>query len=312
MAYTAATMPDDELRVSFLDVGQGDAILIQKGSRQVLIDGGPSPQAVTLELSRQMPFWDRNIDLVVLTHPHQDHLAGLLEVLRRYDVGQVLYPSLDYESSLYDEWLRYIKETGVTSTIACAGQRIDMGDGVFIEVLWPSANPNQGSDSDVDHNSLVLLLKEGDISFLLTGDSMSEAEWELIRERADINATVIKIAHHGSITSTIGEFLAVVNPQAAVISVGANNTYNLPSKEVIERLEAKGRGGERLPDGYTRHDYFYYRWGEAVGGGGLINFSSTSRQIFREKSLIGNLYRASGDDLIISKPACLTSCSNSR
>jgi competence protein ComEC len=237
VAYTAATMPDDKLRVSFLNVGQGDAILIQKGSRQVLIDGGTSPQAVTLALSRQMPFWDRSIDLVILTHPHGDHLAGLLEVLRRYNVGQVLYPYLDYESSLYDEWLRYIKETGISSTIAYAGQKIDMGDGIFLEVLWPSVNPLQGSDVDADQNSLILLLKKGDVSFLLTGDSTSEAEWELIRERAGVNATVIKVAHHGSITSTISEFLAVVNPQVAVISVGENNTYSLPSNEVIERLE---------------------------------------------------------------------------
>ncbi len=239
VAYTAATMPDDKLHVSFLNVGQGDAILIQKGSRQVLIDGGPSPQAVTLELSRQMPFWDRSIDLVVLTHPHGDHLAGLLEVLRRYDIGQVLYTSLDYESSLYDEWLRYIKETGIKSTIVCAGQRIDIGDGVFFEVLWPSANPIKGSNTDADPNSAVLLLKEGDISFLLTGDTTSEAEWELIRERAVVNTTVIKIAHHGSLSSSTTEFLSVVNPKAAVICVGANNTYSLPNNEVIERLEAR-------------------------------------------------------------------------
>ncbi|OGO18324.1 MAG: DNA internalization-related competence protein ComEC/Rec2 [Chloroflexi bacterium RBG_16_50_11] len=239
VSYTAATMPDDELRVSFLDVGQGDAILIQKGSRQILIDGGPSPRSITLELSRQMPFWDRSIDLVVLTHPHQDHLAGLLEVLRRYDVGQVIYPALDYKSSLYDEWLRLVGETGVKSTIACAGQRIDIDDGVVLEVLWPSANLIIGSDSYIDNNSVILLLKVGEIKFLLTSDAMSEAEWELIRRRADIDGTVIKVAHHGSSSSTMMEFLAVVSPQAAVISVGANNTYGLPSDAVVERLEAQ-------------------------------------------------------------------------
>ncbi len=242
VTYTAATMPDDKLHVSFLDVGQGDAILIQKGSRQVLIDGGPSPQAVTLKLSRQMPFWDRSIDLVVLTHPHGDHLAGLLEVLRRYDVGQVVYPALDYESSLYDEWLRFIGEAGLKSIIACARERIDIGDGIYLEVLWPSANLIRGSDSDIDNNSVILLLKIDNISFLLTGDSRSEAEWELIRERAVSNVTVIKVAHHGSVTSTIPQFLAVVQPRAAVICVGANNSYGLPDDEVIERL--KGRIGE--------------------------------------------------------------------
>ena len=243
VAYTAATMPGTELHVSFLDVGEGDAILIQKGSCQVLIDGGPSPRAITLELSRQMPFWDRNIDLVVLTHPHQDHLAGLMEVMRRYNVAQVLYSSLDYKSSLYDEWLRFISETGIKSVAAYAGQRIDMGEGVVIDVLWPSGNIIKGSESDIDNISVVLLIKTGKITFLLTGDCMCEAEWELIRARAVVNATVIKVAHHGSATSTMAEFLAVVNPQAAVICVGADNTFNFPSNTVVERLEERvGRG----------------------------------------------------------------------
>jgi competence protein ComEC len=239
VSYTAAALPDDSLRVSFLDVGQGDAILIQKGNKQVLVDGGPSPQSVMLDLSRQMPFWDRSIDLAVLTHPHQDHLAGLLEVLRRYAVGQVLSPPSEGESSLYDEWTRFIGAAGIKSTVACAGQQIDLGEGVTIEVLWPSANPIQGSDSDVDNNSVVLLVRDGGVSFLLTGDSMSEAEWELIRARADINGTVIKVAHHGSASSTMAAFLAVVNPQAAVISVGANNTYHLPNSAVVARLDEK-------------------------------------------------------------------------
>jgi competence protein ComEC len=236
VSYTAAAMPDDKLRISFLDVGQGDAILIQKGSMQILVDGGPSPRVVTQELSDRMPFWDRSIDLAILTHPHSDHLAGLLEVLRRYDVGQVLYPAIEGESPLYDEWVRFIGEAGTKASVACAGQHIDLGDGVTIEVLWPSANLIKNSESDIDNNSVVLLLRAGDISFLLTGDSMSEAEWELIHARADIKGTVIKVAHHGSKTSSTTQFLAVVNPQAAVISVG-KNSYGLPKPEVLSRLE---------------------------------------------------------------------------
>jgi len=239
VGYTAVTMPGDELRVSFLNVGQGDAILIQKGSRQILIDGGPSPQAITLELSRQMPFWDRTIDLVVLTHPHQDHLAGLVEVMRRYRVKQVLYPSLDYTSTSYDEWVRLIGERGVESTFARAGQRIDLGDGIFIEVLNPRPELVTGSESDTDNNGVALMLKDGKVSFLLTADIMSDTEWELMRARADLAGTVLKVAHHGSDTSTTQEFLAVVNPQVVVISVGENNTFGLPSAAVIKRLGEK-------------------------------------------------------------------------
>jgi competence protein ComEC len=239
VSYTAATMPGDELHISFLDVGEGDAILIQKGSQQVLIDGGPSPQAITLGLSSRMPFWDRTIDALVLTHPHQDHLAGLVEVLRRYRVGQVLYPALDYRSPIYDEWLRSITESGVKSTIACAGQQIDLGDGIVMEVLSPPQNPARNSESDLDNNSVVLQLRDGRVSFLLASDIMRDTEWELVRERADLSGTVLKVAHHGSDTSTTSEFLAVVNPRIAVISVGGDNKFGLPSDGVISRLEQK-------------------------------------------------------------------------
>jgi competence protein ComEC len=243
VSYTAAIMPDGNLRVSFLDVGEGDAILIQKGSQQVLIDGGPNPQAIGLELGRQMPFWDRTIDLLVLTHPHHDHLAGLVAVLRRYQAGQVLYPDLDYESSLYDEWLRLIEEKGIKHTVARAGQRIDLGDGAVMKVLNPPPTLLAGTESDVDNNSVVLRLSTGDVSFLLSADIMREAEWELIRGRADLTSTVLKVAHHGANTSTTPEFLAVVNPQIAVISAGADNRFGHPSDEVVSRLAQKlGRG----------------------------------------------------------------------
>ncbi|GAH03439.1 unnamed protein product, partial [marine sediment metagenome] len=172
-SVAAATMPDDELHISFLDIGQGDAILIQKGNQQVLVDGGPSPQALSLELSDRMPFWDRTIELVVLTHPHSDHLTGLVEVLQRYQVEQVLYPDLDdldYESPLYDEWLGLIEEKDIPCTPAQAGQKIDLGDGVIIEVLNPQTPLLTGTGSDINNNSVVLHITMGKVSFLLTAD----------------------------------------------------------------------------------------------------------------------------------------------
>jgi competence protein ComEC len=234
----AGTMPDDELHVSFLDVGQGDAILIQKGNQQVLIDGGPSSQDVTLGLGDRMPFWDRTIELVVLTHPHSDHLTGLVEVLKRYKVEQVLYPDLDYESPLYDEWDELVNEKGIPCTIAQTGQEIDLGDGIMISVLNPQASPLTGTESDTDNNGVVLRLTMGGVSFLLAADIGWEAEFELIAERDDLASTVLKVAHHGSDTSTTLEFLAAANLQVAVISVG-ENSFGHPSNEVIKRLEDK-------------------------------------------------------------------------
>jgi len=233
-------MPDDNLHVSFLDVGEGDAIFIQTPAHQdILVDGGPSPQAVILEVSQKMPFWDRNIDLVVLTHPHADHIAGLVELLRRYRVKQVIYPDLDYDSPLYDEWLSLIEDEDIKGTVAQAGQQIDLGEGAIMKVLNPQIPFLVKTESDIDNNGVVLELSMGNVSFLLVADIWREAEFELINQRAVRQSTVLKVAHHGSNTSTSPEFLAVVNPQLAVISVGKDNPFGHPSGEVMARLKER-------------------------------------------------------------------------
>jgi competence protein ComEC len=224
-----------------LDVGQGDAILIRQGNFEVLVDGGPSPQAISLALGKNLPFWDRTIDLVVLTHPHDDHLAGLVEVLRRYRVEQVLEPpaieddSMDYTPDLYAEWRRLIAEKGIQTITAQAYQELRCGQ-IVMEVLNPPAESLTGTQSDVDNNGVVLEVRVGDISFLLTGDLMAEGEQELIMNRMLSNCTVLKVAHHGSKTSSSQGFLNVVRPQAAVISVGEND-YGHPSAAVLDRLK---------------------------------------------------------------------------
>jgi competence protein ComEC len=243
VVYTAATLPDGNLRVSFLDVGEGDAALIQQGSKQILVDGGPSPQAIALALSHKMPFWDRTIDLVVLTHPHQDHLAGLVEVLRRYNIKQVVYADTGYKSPMYDEFMRLIKEKGVKSTAARAGLLIEFANNVSMKVLNPPEILLTGTESDIDNNSVALRVSSGEVSFLLTGDMMSEAERELARNRAEIAGTVVKVAHHGSDTSSAPEFLAAAGPRAAVISCGAGNRFGHPFAEILGRLEGKVGAG---------------------------------------------------------------------
>jgi competence protein ComEC len=237
-----AVKPDDRLHVSFLDVGQGDAILISRGSRQVLIDGGPSPQAINLELGDKMPFWDRTIELVVLTHPHDDHITGLVEVLDSYRVEQVLSPGIDCDLAIYDEWLRLIDESGIECSTARVGQRIEL-DGVVIEVLNPQSPSLSDTESDIDNNGVVLYVSFDEISFLLTADIMWQGEFELITQRAIPRSTVLKVTHHGSDTSTTTEFLDVASPQIAVISVGADNNFGHPNDEVIQRLEEEVGAG---------------------------------------------------------------------
>jgi competence protein ComEC len=237
-AYTAATMPDDNLHVTFLDVGEGDAILIQKGTQQILVDGGPSPQAVNLCLSEHIPFWDRTIELMVLTHSHADHLTGLVAAAQNYKVEQVLSPREDYDSPLYQEWQSLIMTNDIKLTKAVAGQTIDLDEGTVLEVLNPQSDRITGTASDVDNNSVVLRLTFGDISFLLTGDIMEESERALIYGRADLGCTLLKVAHHSSDTSSCPEFLSVTNPQVAVISAGEGNKFGHPNPEVLNRLNS--------------------------------------------------------------------------
>ena len=232
--------PDDNLHVSFLDVGQGDAILIQTPNHQnILIDGGPSPQTIDLELGEKLPFWDRTIDLMISTHPEADHITGLVEVLQRYKVKQVLEPGVSYNSCVYQEWLKLIEEKEIKQDMAKAEQEIDLGSGIKIEVLNPPEGFFKGTSADVDNNGVVLRLSWGEVSFLFTADIRWEGEFELIKQRASLRSTVLKVAHHGSNTSTTPQFLAVVNPEVAVISVGANNTFGHPNTEVVERLRER-------------------------------------------------------------------------
>jgi competence protein ComEC len=233
----ALTTPDDKLHVSFLDVGQGDAILIQTPNRQnILIDGGPDPQRINLELGEKLPFWDRTIDLMVSTQPQADHITGLVEVLQRYKVKQVLEPGVSYDSFIYREWLELVEQDQIKHRIARAGHEIDLGSGIRIEVLNPPEGLFEGTDADVDNNGVVLRLSWGEVSFLFTADIRQEAEFELIGQRANLKSTVLKVAHHGSKTSTTLQFLAAVDPEIAVISAGADNPFGHPTPEVVGRL----------------------------------------------------------------------------
>jgi competence protein ComEC len=231
------TLPDSMLHVNFLDVGQGDSILIVKGGRQVLVDGGPDPQPLLLALGRKMPFWDRTIDMVVLTHPDADHLGGLIEVLKRYRVTHILAANTTSDSPLFREWRAAIAARDIKCTVALSGQRITFSDTVTLTVLNPGRNVTSLNGDDLNQSSVVLRVKMGDASFLLTGDLPAETERELVMDRADLRSTVLKAGHHGSEGSTSEAFLSIVNPQAAVVSVGRGNTHGHPAQEVLSRLK---------------------------------------------------------------------------
>ncbi len=230
--------PGDRLSVTFLDIGQGDAILIRSpAGHNILVDGGPSGEAITAALGRHLPFWDRHLHLVISTHPDQDHLAGLVTVLERYDVDQVLAPALTKDCPLFHAWQEAIAAEDIPQREAFAGQWLDLGGGATLSVLHPP--PGLLPAADEDDNSLVLRVSLGDAAFLLTADIAAEGEAYLVSNDADMRAPVLKVAHHGSGASTSTAFLAAVEPLTAVISVGEDNWYGHPAPQTLDRLGSR-------------------------------------------------------------------------
>jgi competence protein ComEC len=236
--WAALTPSGGRLTVTVMDVGQGDAILIESPAGQrILVDGGPSGRAISEALGRETPFWDKGIDLVVLTHPEEDHLNGLVTVLERYDVKEVLASPVESDSAAYDAWRGAVENEGAPYYEAAPGEWFDLGRGARLEVLGPPTEPVEGGEDDLNDNSVVLRLTWDEVSFLLTGDLETAGEEALLDEGADLRSTVLKVAHHGSAYGTGEPLLAAVHPAVAVISVGADNSYGQPSPRVLQRLE---------------------------------------------------------------------------
>lgn len=228
------------LEVDFFDVGQGDAILIKTPEHQrILIDGGPT-NAVVEKLGENMPFYDREIDLMILTHPHADHLVGLIEVLKRYEVKKILTTGAINSTPDYLAWLEEIKNQNIPMEIVSAGQILDFGENLKMEIFYPVENFVGKQPDDLNSTSIVAKLIFGDTSFLFTGDAEEEAEEKMIARGVDLKADVLKVGHHGSRNATSQNFLEKVQPKFAVISVGAKNTFGHPNKTILNRLKKNG------------------------------------------------------------------------
>ena len=221
--------PPPPLRVVALDVGQGDAFLVQVAGATALVDGGPDPNRLLAELGATLPPWTRRIDLVALTHAHIDHAAGLLAVLERYEVGLAIEPVGLNAGPVADAWNDRIARGGIARRALAAGARLRLGD-ASISVLAPEEDPR------VDVPSLVLRLERAGFSALFMGDATDQAQADLLLHPAPLAARVYVPPHHGAATPHASALVAAVRPAAALISVGAGNRYGHPTPETLAAL----------------------------------------------------------------------------
>lgn len=238
--YSSAAEKDGLLKIHFFDIGQGDSIFIEApNGSQVLVDGGPDGSVIQ-KLSAVMPFYDKEIDLIVLSHAHADHVTGLVEVLKRYNVKNIITADISYESGEFAAWQEGIKSEGANIVDAVAGNYTDLGNGVRLETIHPFTSPGGITTKDPHNFMVVNILKYGDFELLLTGDLESKEERAIMANGIKIDSDILKVGHHGSKTSSADYFLEAVSPQLAIISLGAKNRYGHPHISVTDRLESFG------------------------------------------------------------------------
>jgi competence protein ComEC len=241
--------PDGRLHIYFCDVGQGDAILIKTPqNRQILVDGGRDDQVLNC-LSQALPFYDHDLDLVILTHPHADHVGGLIDVLRTYQVGKVVFQQTPYKSADYQEFIDLLGEKNLSTFKVVAGETLALDQQTRAEVWYPlsqeelelldaSIDPYDGED--VNDSSIVFRLVCGNFETILTGDAPEQVQKLLLQRGMVKEADVLKVGHQGAKDGSDEDFLKKVNPDLAVISVGENNTYGHPHQETLEEIKNAG------------------------------------------------------------------------
>ena len=251
--WQSFTETENLLRIHFLDVGQGDAILIETpNNQQVLVDAGRGMQVLNALDAILQPN-DRDIDITVLTHPDEDHIGGFVPIFQRYAVDTVIQSFVSSESSVYKQVVSAIKKEGsVTHTVKQAHSFL-LGK-VQFDILWPIGT----EITETNAASVVLLITYGSNEILLTGDIPAEVEEFLIESFPNklSSIEILKVGHHGSKTSTAESFLSHTNPNIVIYSAGENNPYGHPHKETVNRIKtyAQANMTENVTEHYTRDD----------------------------------------------------------
>lgn len=237
--YLLTELPSSSMEIYILDVGQGDSILIKTQDEQyILVDGGPDEKALA-QLQGIIPFWDRSLDLVILTHPDQDHVGGLPAVLNYYDVQRVAFHSVEHENKAYEEFQNIVQEKGIDRLELRDNDDFRMGCCTDFDILWPYEETNLEDYTDeINDISLSFVLVYKDFQMFFGGDLGAEHE-EMIFEENSYDLDVLKVGHHGSKSSTSADFLDMITPEIAVISVGEDNRYGHPDSTVLDSLKKR-------------------------------------------------------------------------
>ncbi|MGA9140316.1 MAG: ComEC/Rec2 family competence protein [Methanocella sp.] len=236
-AAAGTGLANGTLQVHFLDVGQGDSILVKYGNKSMLVDGGPidAGQTVGSYLKGQ---GIGTIDVLVSTHPHADHIGGLLTVLRDFPVKVVYDSGIPHTTQTYEEYLTLIDRKNIRYIVPERGNTIDLGPGVTVQVLSPPPGGIEGGD--LNENSIVLKITQGSVGFLLASDAGFKAEDAMLASGHDLKSQALKVGHHGSKYSSSRAFLKAVDPGYSVIEVGADNPYGHPAPATLARLDEIG------------------------------------------------------------------------
>ncbi len=233
--------PDNNLNIYFLDVGQGDSIYIRTiNNIDMLIDGGPGSKVI-YELANAMPFYDRKIDFILLTHPHSDHVSGLIEVIKRFDVGQVILTDATSSSKDYLEFLTIINQKNIPTKIVRSGDEIHLDNHTKFKVFWPNSSYKDKSVTNLNNTSIVGKLSYYDFDVLFSGDAEDEAQKEIIELFKDeLDSEIYKVAHHGSKNGVLEEFINIINPEISIICVGDKNRFGHPHQILLDNLTKQG------------------------------------------------------------------------
>jgi len=241
LLFKQNTASDNLLHIYFLNVGQGDSEYIRTANNfDVLIDGGPD-NSVIGQLSDVMPFWDREINLLILTHPHADHVTGLIDVLKRYKVDEIIATDAVSTSSEYLEFLKLIKDKNIHFTLVQDINEEDLGNGIKMDFYYPKQSFKDQKIDNINNTSIVAKLVDNKFSALFTGDLEMDEQQILVNNGTAEkigSVNVWKVSHHGSKNGINDEFLKIIHPDVGVIEVGVGNTYGHPAPSTITKLKS--------------------------------------------------------------------------